>query len=148
MGISDILSENMILADVEAENKRQLLEKLSDFVSKQADLDKNSVFEAILERENLGSTGYGAGVALPHARINGMTKVVVTFARVSTPVDYDALDNKPVDLVAFLLSPENSGEDHLQSLAVISRILNNEDVCQEIRAAKTVHEIYLALNKK
>ena len=87
MGISDILSEDMVLAHVEAENKRGLLEKLSGFVAEKENLDKNLIFEAILERENLGSTGYGDGVAFPHARINGLNKVIAVFARLNKGVD-------------------------------------------------------------
>ena len=110
-------------------------------------MDKNPIFEAILERENLGSTGYGDGVAFPHARIDGLDKVITVFARLAQGVDYDSLDNHSVDLVAFLLSPEKSGEDHLRALAVMSRVLKNEETCRQIRAAKSAHEIYLALQK-
>lgn len=147
MGISDILSEDMVLACVEAENKRGLLEKLSKFVAEKENLDKNLIFEAILERENLGSTGYGDGVAFPHARIDGLNKVIAVFARLNKGVEYDSLDNHPVDLIGFLLSPEKSGEDHLQSLAVMSRVLKDADTCRKIREAKTAHEIYVALQK-
>ena len=103
MGISDILSEDMVLAHVEAENKRNMLEQLSKFVAEKENIDENSVFEAILERENLGSTGYGDGVAFPHARIEGLDKVIAVFARLNKGVDYEALDSHPVDLIAFLL---------------------------------------------
>ncbi len=147
MGISDILTEEMILVDVEADNKRQLLEKISSFVAEKENLDKNAIFEAILERENLGSTGYGSGVAFPHARINGLQKIITAFAMASKGMDFDAIDGKPVDLIAFLISPEKSGEDHLQSLAILSRALKNENVCNEVRNSRTAHEIYLALNK-
>ena len=147
MGISDILSESMVLAGVEAENKRGLLEQLSAFVAEKETIDKNSIFEAILERENLGSTGYGDGVAFPHARIDGLDKVIAVFARLDKGIDYDSLDSHPVDLIAFLLSPEKSGEDHLQALAVMSRVLKDAETCRKIREAKSAHEIYLALQK-
>ena len=147
MGISDILSEDMVLAHVEAESKRGLLEQLSLYVAEKENIDKNSIFEAILERENLGSTGYGEGVAFPHARIEGLDKIIAVFARLDKGVDYDSLDSQPVDLIAFLLSPKKSGEDHLKSLAVMSRILKDSETCQKIREAKSAHEIYLALQK-
>ena len=147
MGISDILSEDMVLAGVEAGNKRGLLEQLSAFVAEKENIDKNSIFEAILERENLGSTGYGDGVAFPHARIEGLNKVIAVFARLDKGIDYDSLDSHPVDLIAFLLSPEKSGEDHLQALAVMSRVWKDEETCRKIREAKSAHEIYLALQK-
>ena len=141
MGISDILSEDMVLAGVEAGNKRGLLEQLSAFVAEKENIDKNSIFEAILERENLGSTGYGEGIAFPHARIEGLDKVIAVFARLDKGIDYDSLDSHPVDLIAFLLSPEKSGEDHLQALAVMSRVLKDAETCRKIREAKSAHEI-------
>ena len=147
MDIRDILSADMVVVDVEADNKRQLLSKLSTYVADKCGLDKNSVFEAIWERENLGSTGYGKGIAFPHARINGLNKIITLFARIKSAVDFESLDAKPVDILAYMISPEKSGEDHLQALALFSRVLKNDDVCKQIREAKNTHEIYLALNK-
>ena len=145
MGISDILSEDMILLDGVSESKRELLLKLADFVADKQNLDRNAVFEAILERENLGTTGYGGGVAFPHARIENLPQNVTAFVRLDKGIDYDALDGKPVDLVAFLISSEQNGEDHLQALATFSRVLKNSEVCTLVRRAKSAHEIYQAL---
>ena len=147
MNISDILSEDMVLLDIDADNKRHLLEQVAAFVAENKTLDKNAVFEAIWERENLGSTGYGNGVAFPHARISGINKRVTAFVRLNKGIDYDALDGKKVDLLAFLVSSEQNGEDHLQALAAFSRVLKNDDVCRQIREAKTAHEIYMALQR-
>jgi PTS system nitrogen regulatory IIA component len=145
MYISDILSEDMILLDISADNKRHLLMQVADFVAEKQNLDKNAVFEAILERENLGTTGYGGGVAFPHARLTDLPCNVTAFVRLREGVDYDALDNQKVDLLAFLVSSEQNGEDHLQALAAFSRVLKNADICQKIRLAKNAHEIYVAL---
>lgn len=147
MEISDILSEDMILADLDADNKRNLLEQLSTIIADKCSLDKNAVFEALLERENLGSTGYGNGVGYPHARMDGLQKVFAMVARLQHPLDYDAIDAQDVDIVAMMVSPENSGNDHLQTLAMLSRALKNEKTCQAIRQAKNAHEIYVALQK-
>lgn len=147
MEISDILSEDMVLSDLNVDNKRQLLEKLSNVVADKCLLDKNTVFEAILERENLGSTGYGNGVGYPHARIEGLKKVFTILARLHSPLDYNAVDSQNVDIVAFMVSPENSGNDHLQTLATLSRILKNTETCNTIRQARNSHEIYMALQK-
>lgn len=146
MEISDILSEDMVIADLAADNKRQLLEKLSTLAAERYSLDKNTVFEAILERENLGSTGYGNGVAFPHARINGLEKVISIVARLDKPMSFDAVDSQPVDIIAFMISPENSGDDHLKSLAALSRVLKNEGTCQTIRNSRSSHEIYVAMH--
>ena len=145
MNISDILSEDMVLLDITADNKRQLLEKLAELVAERKGLDRNIVFEAILERENLGSTGYGDGVAFPHARIDGVKHNITAFVRLDKAVDYDTLDGKDVDLLAFLISSEQNGEDHLQALAAFSRVLKNDVICRKIRTAKSAHEIYVAL---
>ena len=147
MGISDILSEDVILTDLSADSKRHLLEQVSSFIADKYSLDNSVVFEAVLERENLGSTGYGNGVAFPHARINGLDRVITAFVRLDTPLEYDSVDGKAVDLLAFIISPENNGNDYLQTLAIFSRQLKNEDVCNAVRDAKSVHDIYLALNK-
>lgn len=147
MSISDVLSEDMIMTEVKADTKRHLLAEIADFAAEKSGMDRNMVFEAILERENLGSTGYGNGVAFPHARINGLKHIVTGFARLSAPIDYDATDRQPVDMVAFMISPENSGDDHLKTLAAFSRVLKNKDICKEIRTAKGVHDIYIALQK-
>lgn len=145
MGISDILSEDMILTEVGANSKRHLLEEISTYIARKEGIDKNTIFEAVLERENLGSTGYGNGVAFPHARINGLKHIMSVFVRLDKPLDYDALDGQPVDMVAFMISPENSGDDHLRTLAAFSRVLKNAEICESVRKAKGPHEIYVAL---
>lgn len=147
MGISDILSEKLVLANVIADSKRGLLEMLSEFAADKVSADSGEIFEAIWERENLGSTGYGEGVAFPHARINGLEQTLAVVASLSQPVDFDSLDGKPVDVVAFTISPENSGDDHLKVLATLSRILKNEEICATIRKSGSAHEIYKALQK-
>ncbi|MBR1904800.1 MAG: PTS sugar transporter subunit IIA [Alphaproteobacteria bacterium] len=147
MNISDILSEDMILIDVDADNKRHLLEKVADFIATKKVLDKNAVFDALNERENLGSTGYGNGVAFPHARIAGIDELITVFVRLSKALDYEAFDGKNVDLLSFLISPEKSGEDHLQALAAFSRPLKNAAICQTLRQARNAHEIYVTLQK-
>ena len=145
MNISDILWKDMILLDVAADNKRHLLEQIADFVAQSQNLDRNIIFEAILERENLGTTGYGGGVAFPHARLTGLPYNIAAFVRLDKGVDYDALDNKKVDLLAFLLSSEQNGEDHLQALAAFSRVLKNAKICRLLRQARSAHEVYQAL---
>lgn len=142
MNITDILPEDMVFTDVEAGSKRELLEHVSAFIARKAKLDPSVVFEVIWERENLGSTGYGNGMALPHARLDGLNTMIGAFVRLHRPMDFDALDAQPVDLLAFLLSPEDSGEDHLKALSMFSRVLKDEKVREKVRHAKSKHEIY------
>jgi PTS system nitrogen regulatory IIA component len=146
MNIADIISQNAVLDHLQASSKRELVQSLAERVAAVANIDERVVFDAVWERENLGSTGYGEGVAFPHARIEGLDKVCGLFARLDEPVDFDALDGKPVDLVFMLISPENSGADHLTALAALSRILKTEGSCEKLRKARSVEELYAILN--
>ena len=132
--------------NVQASNKRELVQVLSNKIANISGLDERVIFDAVWERENLGSTGYGDGVAFPHARIEGLDKVSALFARLDEPVDFDSLDNKPVDIVFLLISPENSGADHLTALATLSRVLKTEGSLEKLRIAHLVDEIYTILN--
>ena len=133
MNIADIISKDAVLDNVQASNKRELIQILSKKIANTSKLDERVIFDAVWERENLGSTGYGDGVAFPHARIEGLEKVSAMFARLDEAVDFDSLDGKPVDLVFLLISPENSGADHLTALASLSRILKTEGVCEKFK---------------
>ena len=145
MSISDILSEEEILLEWKPDNKRGLLAMIASHVAEKYNLDKSMIFEAILERENLGSTGYGHGVAFPHTRISDLQDVITLLIRLDQPIEYDAADGKPVDIIAFLISPENRGDDHLRVLSAFSRCLNDDEVCRQIREAKTAHGVYTAM---
>jgi len=146
MKISDILSADSVFADVKANNKRQLLQDLALKAAREAGVDERTVADSVWERENLGSTGYGNGTAFPHARIEGLKTIKAIFARLASPLDFNSVDHKPVDLVFLLISPENSGADHLTALASLSRVLKNEDICQKLRQAKNKEEIFNILN--
>ncbi len=146
MNIADIISKDAVLDRIQASGKRELVQEMSNRIAAIAGVDERVVFEAVWERENLGSTGYGEGVAFPHARIEGLDKVCGLFARLEEPVDFDALDGKPVDLVFMLISPENSGADHLTALATLSRILKTEGSCEKLRKARSANELYAILN--
>ena len=146
MNIADIISKDAVLDSIQASSKRELIQDMSNRIAAIAGVDEHVVFESIWERENLGSTGYGEGVAFPHARIEGLDKVCGLFARLEEPIDFDALDGKPVDLVFMLISPENSGADHLTALATLSRILKTEGSCEKLRKARSANELYAILN--
>ncbi len=146
MKISDILSVNSVLLSAKAKNKRQLLQELSQFAAEITKVNDRTIFDTVLERENLGSTGFGGGSALPHGRLAELDKVYGFLAKLPAPIDFEAVDNKPVDLVFLLLSPESSGADHLTALAQISRILKDENTITKLRAAADKEEIYALLN--
>lgn len=147
MNISMILSEDSVFPCVEAESKRRIFEYAAKFLAEKENLDEAKIFEALWERENLGSTGYGEGIAVPHARIEGVNRVSALFLRLKEEIDFDSRDGKGVDLVAVVISPEQSGGDHLQALSAFSRVLKNSENCQKLRLAKSAHEIYLILNQ-
>ena len=146
MNIADIISKEAVFDNVQASNKRELVQILSSKIANLSGLDERVIFDAVWERENLGSTGYGDGVAFPHARIEGLDKVSAMFARLDEAVDFDSLDGKPVDLVFLLISPENSGADHLTALATLSRVLKTEGTCEKLRKARSIDELYAVLN--
>ena len=146
MKISDILPLSNILIDVKVNSKRQLLQELAEVAADSVKTDARMVTDSVWERENLGSTGYGGGTAFPHARIDGIEKVTTVFARLAGPTEFDAVDGKPVDLVFLLISPENSGADHLTALAALSRLLKDQDVCEKLRQARSKEEVFAILN--
>ena len=135
-----------MLCGIKPNNIRQLLQDLAKRVSENTGIFERTIFDSLLERENLGSTGFGGATALPHARIPEAQKVYGFFAKLSNSVDYEAVDGKPVDLVFMLISPEGSGADHLTALAQASRILKDESLCNKIRQISNPEEIYALLN--
>lgn len=146
MKISDILSKKAVLTGGKFSCKKQLLEELSAIAEAGTGIDKRTIFDALIERERLGTTGVGKGVALPHTRLPGLKKIFCAFVKCD-PVAFDAVDGKPVDLVFLLLAPEESGADHLKALAKLSRILRDESAATSLREAKTADELYTIITK-
>ena len=147
MKIFDILRPDNVSVMEEVASKRDLLQILTQNAAKTCKVDARTLFDVVLERESLGSTAFGKGTALPHGRIPELSKTIAVFAKVTNGVDFEAGDEKSVDLVFMLLSPENSGADHLQALAEISAVLRNENLCAKLRKATTADEIYKILIK-
>src|ERR1700743_2998163 len=145
MTISDLLAPDAVLAALKVHSKKQLLQELSAKASVQANLPARKIFETLTERERLGSTGVGQGIAIPHGRIAEIKKIVGVFARLESPIDYDAVDKQPVDLVFMLLAPEAAGADHLKALARVSRLLRNQQACEKLRAAQSAEALYAIL---
>jgi PTS system nitrogen regulatory IIA component len=147
MTISDIMTEKNIFIGLKANNKREFFQDLSAKIADATDLDSRIVFDTFMERENLGSTGFGGGTALPHGRFEGLDRVHAYFIKPSTSLDFDAIDNKPVDLVFALLSPEGNGADHLTALAKLSRILKDDEICSKLRKIDRPIELFSLLNE-
>jgi len=140
MEIVDLLTPDAVLPMLKVQGKKQLLQELSEQAARR-------VFETLVERERLGSTGMGQGIAIPHGRLGGLSKIIGIFARLETPVAYDAVDNQPVDLVFLLLAPESSGADHLKALARVSRLLRNQSTCEKLRATSKAEVLYALLTE-
>ena len=146
MNISDIMTDKNVFIGIKANTKRELLQELANRAAALTGLDERTLFDTLLERENLGSTGFGSGTAMPHGRFSGLDKVTAVFVRTASPVDFEAVDGRPVDLVWALFSPEDSGADHLTALAKISRVLKDETLCAKLRQASSPLEIFALLN--
>jgi PTS system nitrogen regulatory IIA component len=147
MEIVDLLSPDAVLPTLKAQGKKQLLQELAELAAKLTGIPERRVFETLIERERLGSTGMGQGIAIPHGRIAGLSRITGVFARLDTPVGYDAVDNQPVDLVFLLLAPDGSGADHLKALARVSRLLRNQATCEKLRAASKPEVLYALLTE-
>jgi len=134
MALSDLLSADSILGTLSATNRKQALQVMSEAAAAKLGLDSRIIFDAVMERERLGSTGVGDGVAIPHARLEGLDHVFGLFARLKHPIDFDAIDGRPVDLIFLLLAPATSSAEHLKALARISRVFRREDFRSHLRA--------------
>ncbi len=134
MNITRLLSPERVVCGDDIASKKRLLEQLSELLGKSSlHLSQQTIFNALVNREKLGSTGLGKGVAIPHGRMPALVEPVCAFIKVNTPVDFDASDHQPVDLVFCLLVPEDSTEEHLQVLSTIAEIFSNESVCSALR---------------
>ncbi|MBI1250546.1 MAG: transcriptional regulator [Alphaproteobacteria bacterium] len=139
--IKDLVLPGAIFPRLAAGSKRAALQTMAEAIAAGAKLDPRAVFDAVLLRERLAGTGVGEGVAIPHARVAGLTHPVGGFARLETPIDFDALDGRPADLVFMLLAPLDRGADHLKALARVSRALRRQDVRESLRGARGLEDM-------
>ena len=147
MEIADLLSPDAVVAHLKAANKKQVLQEMAHRAAQLTRLPERRIFDTLLEREKLGSTGMGQGIAIPHGRVSGILKMTGLFAQIDHPVDFDAMDDQPVDLVFLLLAPEDAGADHLKALARVSRLLRNQGVCEKLRGAPQAATLYALLTE-
>ena len=145
MEIADLLSLSGVRDDLKAGSKKQALQELSAIAAAQTAQDERTVLDVLLARERLGSTGVGAGVAIPHGKLDGLTRLSGVFARLREPIAFDAIDERPVDLVFLLLAPDSAGADHLKALALVSRLLRDEGVRARLRGADSADALYAVL---
>ncbi|KAK0353043.1 MAG: PTS IIA-like nitrogen regulatory protein PtsN [Pseudomonadota bacterium] len=141
MHIADLLAPNGVVLRGGASSKRQALHAVAEAAAQAMGVDQTRVFEALLEREALGSTGLGSGVAVPHARLKEIDRVSAVFVRLDSPVAYDAVDDRPVDLLFALFAPPKDGAEHLRALAAASRALRSAELREQLRQAHTADAI-------
>lgn len=140
--LSDLLSPQAVQAALVVPNKKVLFQQLGGIASRLVDADSRTIVEKLVERERLGSTGFGGGIAIPHGKIDGLDRVVGVFARLATPIDFAAIDDLPVDLVFLLLSPIDAGVEHLKALARVSRRLRDKGFVAKLRGAGSDDALY------
>lgn len=145
MDLEDLIVAKSILPTLKISSKKQAIQVLSEKAAELSGLDEREVFETLLQRERLGSTGVGSGIAIPHGKLPSVKKIFGIFARLETPIDFDALDDQPVDLIFLLLAPEGAGADHLKALAKIARLLRHNHTIQKIRATADQEALYSLL---
>ncbi len=148
MALADLLQQDAIIPALKVNSKKQLLQELAAKASKLLGLPERDIFEVILQRERLGSTGVGNGIAIPHGKMSNLAAITGVFARLENPIDFEALDDQPVDLVFLLLAPEGAGADHLKALSRIARVLRDQDLVNKLRATDSASAIYAFLNQE
>lgn len=145
MELADLVSPEGVLGGLRSASKKQALQDLSAKAAEVTGLSERVIFDTLLEREKLGSTGVGEGIAIPHGRMSGLDRLYGVFARLENGVDFDSVDDEPVDLVFLLLAPESAGADHLKALARVSRLLRNHEICEKLRGSDDASAIYALL---
>ena len=147
MEIADLISTDGVIANLRATSKKQALQDLARQASTITGVHERAIFDVLLERERLGTTGVGNGIAIPHGKLANLDRLHGLFARLGTSIDFDSIDEQPVDLIFLLLAPENAGADHLKALARVSRLLRDKAVCEKLRGTDTSEAIYALLTE-
>ncbi len=145
MATTDLVSPNAIIPAMKVNGKKQALQEIAAKAAELTGQNEKAILEILLQREKLGSTGVGNGVAIPHGKLPKLGNVFGLFARLERPVDFEALDGQPVDLVFLLLAPEGAGADHLKALARVARLLRDPETARKLRASNGAEAIYAVL---
>lgn len=147
MEISDLITVESVDANLRATSKKQALQELAKRAAEITGEHERAIFDVLMERERLGTTGVGNGIAIPHGKLAALDRLHGLFARLETPVDFQSIDEQPVDLVFVLLAPETAGADHLKALARVSRLLRDASVCDKLRGSDNNEALYALLTE-
>ena len=145
MEISDLITPDSIFSKLPASSKKQALQELAKRASDISELNERVIFDALIERERLGTTGVGNGIAIPHGKLAGLDRLHGLFARLDKPIEFESIDEQPVDLIFLLLAPECAGADHLKALARVSRLLRDRSTCEKLRGSEDPNALYALL---
>ena len=145
MEIADLITPRSVVAQLRVTNKKQALQELAKRAAALTGIQERAIYDVLIERERLGSTGIGMGVGIPHGRLPGLDTLCGVFARLDRPVPFDAIDDQPVDLIFLLLAPDGAGADHLKALARVSRLLRDRSVCEKLRGTDNADALYALL---
>jgi len=147
MSLHDLIEPNAILPSLKVSTRKQALQELSERAAEVSGLPAREIFDALLQRERLGSTGVGGGIAIPHGKLPRVDRMIGLFARLERPIDYEALDGEPVDLIFLLLAPESAGADHLKALSRVARAFRDQRLTARLRATRDASGLYLLLTQ-
>jgi nitrogen PTS system EIIA component len=147
MNLQDLLTSDAVVPALLVADKKQALQAVSEIAARLAGLNARDVFAALWQREQLGSTGVGRGIAIPHGRMANVTRMICVFARLEKPVAFDSIDGEPVDLMFLLLAPELAGADHLKALARIARLMREPRAAEKLRASRDRAALYAVLTQ-
>lgn len=144
MPLESIISPNLTFCNIEGVSKKRLLETSAELIASKVDVNPDEVYKALIAREQLGSTGLGNGIAIPHSRIPKCEDTIGCLVKLANPIDFDAIDNNPVDLLFFLLVPENTIEGHLEVLRTLAELFKSKSYCDNLRKSQNDAELYAA----
>lgn len=147
MPLTDLLAPEAVIPALRVNGKKQALQELSERAAEVSALPAREIFDAILQRERLGSTGVGDGIAIPHGKLLKCPRILGVFARLERPIDFEAMDGLPVDIAFLLVAPETAGADHLKALAMIARLLRNPQLAAQLRATRDAAGLYSVLTQ-
>ena len=145
MEIADLIKPDNVVANLRASSKKQALQDLARRAAAITGQPERAVFSVLMKRERLGTTGVGNGIAIPHGKLPNLDKLHGIFARLEHPIDFESIDDRPVDLIFLLLAPESSGADHLKALARVSRLLRDKGACEKLRGTDDAEALYALL---
>ena len=147
MDIADLISPAAVIPNLRATSKKQALQDLAKKAAELTGQNERAVFEVLLERERLGTTGVGNGIAIPHGKLPSLGRLYGLFARLEKPIHFESIDEQPVDLIFLLLAPESAGADHLKALARVSRLLRDKGVCEKLRGTDNADGLFALLTE-